>query len=551
MNLRKHQAEFNQLIAEIIFSGHPVKEIYLHATPGAGKSCIPIIAGNLIPAGLADRLCWIVPRLTLAYQAETNFLDPFFRKMLDHNLTIRSSTNEYNPCRGQNGFVTTYQAVGVDDRRSVLRELESKKYILILDEFHHCEDGGVWHKALQPIVERAEYVIFMTGTLARGDGKKIAWTPYECMGEKFLPDLSSVKAIHYTRTDALKEKAVLPIRFTLYDGQIEYEKVSGERISGSISNQYNDTGDAIYTALNTDFAQQLLNEGISHWLSYKKDHPRSKLLIVTANIQHAHKIKDMIGYGLSKTLRIATSRDTSRALEAMKEFKYGKADILITVAMAYEGFDVKPLTHIIALTHIRSVPWIEQMIARAVRIDPHGGPYETQAGYIFAPDDPLFRRVVDQIKREQLSLARDSETREKKEGNGNGEREPDVIPIGGQVTGHREVLFGYAASSPSQEIMTVSDQEESTRTEIDRYVREFAFRNYYKPQRINAEIKEYFGKARDQMTLSELKICKAYVRNTYPLQQNGVVEKKPGVSSSRGKGRRVPTQTQPWQTKLF
>jgi len=56
--------------------------------------------------------------------------------------------------------------------------------------------------------------------------------------------------------------------------------------------------------------------------------------------------------------------------------KTDKIDVLVTVAMAYEGLNIPAVSHIICLTRIRSAPWIEQMTARANRIDKNGGPYE-------------------------------------------------------------------------------------------------------------------------------------------------------------------------------
>lgn len=135
---RKHQSDMENIIQEII-DGAPVRDILVRVTPGGGKSSLPIIAGRLITAGLADAICWICPRMSLQDQAERNFLDPFFRTMFDHSLLIRSSTNEHNPCRDTRGFVTTYQAIGVDEKGTVLQEIFSKRYILVLDEYHHAE----------------------------------------------------------------------------------------------------------------------------------------------------------------------------------------------------------------------------------------------------------------------------------------------------------------------------------------------------------------------------------------------------------------------------
>ena len=177
MKLRKHQAEMNQIIDDII-SGQPIKHIIVNVTPGGGKSMLPIIAGRLIAAGLADALCWIVPRQALQRQGESNFQDRSFRESLEHTLSVRSSTNDIDPCRGLDGFVTTYQAIGEDEHGTVLRELLSKRYVLVFDEFHHAEENSPWHVALQSLFGAASYTILMTGTLERGNGGKIAFVPY-------------------------------------------------------------------------------------------------------------------------------------------------------------------------------------------------------------------------------------------------------------------------------------------------------------------------------------------------------------------------------------
>jgi superfamily II DNA or RNA helicase len=549
MKLRKHQAGFETTIDQIIAGTAGFNDVYLHATPGAGKSTIPIQACRLIRAGLADRLCWVVPRLTLGYQAETNFIDPFFRDMFRYNYNIRAATNEHNPCRGTIGFVTTYQAIGVDNKYTVLDDFDRYQYILVLDEFHHCELDGVWHKALQPLIDKAEYRIFMTGTLSRGDGKCIAWTPYADRGFGRLEPAFNDKhcLIRYSRSEALKEGAILPLSFSLHDGHIEYERKDGKRVDGNLSDIYDEAGDAIYTALETKFAEDLLNIGVEHWLKYKKTHPRSKLMIVCADIKHTKKINKLID-AMGLRSKIATS-DDPKAIEVIKEFKQGSLDILTSVAMTYEGFDCKPLTHVIFLTHIRSVPWIEQVIARAVRIDPEAGPYETQQGFIFAPDDTLFRRVVKIIKAEQLLAAkqkREKEITEASENKGFGEsRKPGITPLNGKILGYREISLGDIPTGYTQQtILTISEQEEAIRAKIEKHVNKFAFDNRHKPQRINTEIKTHFRKARSLMELSELQDCLEYVKRYYPLggDRNNIT----GISQARTRRHRVPTRAVPW-----
>ena len=73
-------------------------------------------------------------------------------------------------------------------------------------------------------------------------------------------------------------------------------------------------------------------------------------------------------------LATSSERDAHETIAAFRLLP--SPSILVTVAMAYEGLDAPEVSVIACLTHIRSRPWLEQMIARATRVDPHAGPVE-------------------------------------------------------------------------------------------------------------------------------------------------------------------------------
>jgi len=400
------------------------------------------------------------------------------------------------------------------------------------------EKEGEWYKALDPIVNDAAFLILMTGTLARGDDKPIAWVRYWDGLPVVAPDATTA-VIRYTREDALRERAILPIEFTLADGHVEWEK-DGVRKSGRLSGRIEDAGQALFAALSTEFSDSLLDKAVSHWQAHKATHPSSKLLIVTADFDHAKKVTARLkGQGIAA--KIATSHDSPKAIQNIKKFKYGGLDALVSIAICYEGLDVPQISHIAALTRIRSTLWIEQCISRAVRIDPQAGPYETQRAYVFAPDDFLFRTVVDRIKAEQLAYVKEAQDREQKERARNGEgsrRPPDVIPLGSTLTGERSFSIGGEGVGPlAAEIpQTPTDIEQALRKQIEDYVKEYAFKNYYKIERINGEIKAAFGKPRSEMSLSELRSALSFIRDAYPLNGQSLVSV---VSQPRGKGRRT------------
>ena len=147
---------------------------------GCGKSDIPAVSLKICMAqGIATHLATYVPTDALKTQLAKDFLDPNVRNRIGHNFSISEASNNYNPARGTNGFVSTYYAVGVDGAGINAAELERRPYLLALDECHHVARNSAWHKALQPLVDAAERVVFLSGSLERGDQKPVAFLPYK------------------------------------------------------------------------------------------------------------------------------------------------------------------------------------------------------------------------------------------------------------------------------------------------------------------------------------------------------------------------------------
>ncbi len=440
MNFRKHQSAMNTICNRLL-EGDTRRKIIASVTPGGGKSVLPqILAKRLIPK-IADKICWVVPRLTLQNQAAKCFLDHSDRALVGHSLEIRESTNQKDPSRTFNGFTTTYNAIGVAAGTTLNSdEFKKHRYILVLDEPQHVEDGGSWHRALQPLVDRCALLVLMSGTLDRNDRKPVAFVPYKS-GEKTLvaddSESDAVASVRYGLRDALKEKAVIPLMFTRIDCRAEWIDEAGtNRKIESLADAGDDTSSALYTALRTEYADELLARCVAHWRIFKRNNPRSKMLVVCSSIARA---KPMLAKLVADGIRaeIATSDDSESAQRTIKAFRSSDdVDALVTVQMAYEGMDVPAVTHIACLTHIRSRPWIEQMLARATRFDKLAGKYETQFAHAFVPDDALMGDVIRDIEEAQLL-----EIREERPNNGADGTAPtptSIVPLSSQVTRERE-----------------------------------------------------------------------------------------------------------------
>jgi hypothetical protein len=201
--------------------------------------------------------------------------------------------------------------------------------------------------------------------------------------------------------------------------------------------------------------------------------------------------------------------------------------------MAYEGLDAPEVAVVAALTHIRSRPWLEQMVARATRVDPHAGPYQDQSALVFHPDDPLFARFRQQVERDQNTAVR--LTRRKgpsempewlQEKLANWERADDrgIVPLESNAIGLRFATLrpgrAYARARPEHETAPTQQADPPSVAErrLRAHIGEMVAAQTVEDQaelrvphgrdlyhRYNAVLKRVFGnRGRAEMTLPEL-----------------------------------------------
>lgn len=505
---RTHQAA-TRAIARRIAAGEPIRTIIASVTPGGGKSALPgVLADELFPA-VADRILWVVPRNSLRDQGEGDF--PEWSRY-----RIRAAGNEADPCRGTAGYVTTYQAIAADPEAHEAATREGR-WIVFLDEPHHCLAGGAWHAAIDPIVRRARLLVLASGTFHRGDGQPIAWLQYRENGLVDLGEGPETAVVRYSRGAALREGAIAPVHFRHLDGRAEWEDEEGEIRRAETLSRGDYAPAALFTALRTGYALELLDVCLADWREQRAAaFAAGKLLVVAPNIEFARVYLDHLRRRGVEAL-IATSDDDAQAREAIDRFKGRRApatDCLVTVGMAYEGLSVPAISHVACLTHIRSVPWLEQCFARANRRAPG-----KVAGFVFGPADARFREAIQAIEEEQALALREAGGREgggseeREGGEGSGFGRPGIRPIGSQA--HRdggEELFAppeLAAPRPDGGL-TPREAERLLRKQISEHIESRIARTRPGSQAairrlIHRDLREAAGgKAREDCTVDEL-----------------------------------------------
>ena len=573
--LRKHQAEIQELSRDIRTGIQKVAYILAQVTPGGGKSAFAMIMAKELAEPLGYKICWIVPRDALRLQGETDFAKADKRSLFGHTTKIRASGNDVRPARDEIGYVTTYQAIAQNPDLH-LDEFRLRPYILILDECHHVPDKGesvdgdeaAYFKAIAPLVEYAKIRVFASGTLERHDGHKIAFLPYKPFVNCEAVDLDPRQnwaIIRYQRKDALEEKAIVPLHFHAMDGKARWfdPRTNEEKNVDSVAEaELRHQPAVLQTVLETKMARDILDRCVSDWQGHKRIvYSRAKMLVIAPNISTATEYcKHLSSYGA----RIATSQDTQQAKDNIHLFKRNDngVNVLVTVGMAYEGLDVPEITHVACLTNIRSRPWIEQAICRANRAD-HG--HGKTHGYIYYPDDPRMKKIMDAIEAEQAALVMNwPPKKEGPPGTGGGVKEaPPIVPLVSTATGARTIgledgtrtgldetkmieeamilakITGISVVQFKQALVhcglgvvpngtadepnydedvlddqTPSQQEERYRKSIDRMIKRIAKGDGAAVRQVNIEIRANFG-PREHASVATLKNIFTYLTDVY------------------------------------
>ncbi|TDH62718.1 restriction endonuclease subunit R [Dankookia rubra] len=557
--LRSHQQLLAGVVEAIATGQTDLRDILAAVTPGGGKSLLPVIAAaRLMAAGVVERVCWIVPRDSLRLQAEEAFADPAWRDALNHAVSVRAAENAPDPCRGLQGWITTYQGVAAAPELHAA-EFRCHRTLLVVDEVHHlpaeavpdAPEEAAWSRAILPLLETAAVRLLLSGTLERADGRPILWLPYrKGQGTRTREvDLAApgFAVIGYSRAQALAEKAVLPVDFGALDGEAEWLDEERRRTGPHPVSGPPEVGRAaLFTALRTGFARDLLRRAFAATRDLRAERrarlglPASetamglgKLLVVAPDQENARHylawLRDWLPRGQAETAaRIATS-DERDAQEVLAAFRLRpEPSVLVTVAMAYEGLDAPSVSVCAALTHIRSRAWLEQMIARATRVDFAAGPYESQRAVVLHPDDLLFRRFRERIEREQGTLARMKTPRRQGELPilPEGVREPAIIPLASNATAlhwHRLAPGPeFAAARPEQAppAETPSARERALRGRIAQLVAAQVLedegglripRGGVAHHAYAAALKRIMGKGRAEMSLAELEATLAWL----------------------------------------
>jgi hypothetical protein len=270
-----------------------------------------------------------------------------------------------------------------------------------------------------------------------------------------------------------------------------------------------------------------LDAAVSDWIDTRKSaYPSAKLLVVAPNIHQAGIYAAHLSRRKVHNL-IATSDDSDAAATAIARFKGDQTpgvDALVTVAMAYEGLSVPQISHIACLTHIRSLPWLEQCFARGNRCSPG-----KQKAVVYGPEDPRFMDAIRAIEREQVAAICARNAMQEREGaagegeeGGGGAAKPKITPLS-SIAYASEIVIPMEPEAVEMKGISHSAAETLLRQQIATHIELFisaqrpGARHPYQLV-ITRKLKELVGrKARSECSVEELTRQWAYLKAHYPL----------------------------------
>lgn len=236
------------------------------------------------------------------------------------------------------------------------------------------------------------------------------------------------------------------------------EKDSPERTVRTDADGLNDddASASLRTALSIEgYRQAVAREAVDHWRDHKsRTFDFWLMLAICDNQKSAAMLAVYMKQTLGMTVGLAISggsegngEEAVRIWEAsgeefedgrkvLEKFKKGHYDVLVTVAMAYEGYDVPRISHLVLLTDKRTFGYVIQAVMRGARACPEatrmGLIAQKQVCFVNTPDDERIRSHVAGLESSLVKLGHIDYLEEPQEGGG-GRRVPRITPVAAEL----------------------------------------------------------------------------------------------------------------------
>jgi superfamily II DNA or RNA helicase len=388
------------------------RHFVINAAPGSGKTIAACaITQTFFELEKIERVIVIAPRAEVVAQWSNDFAKVTGRYMSK----VTAADGDLNKL-GVDVCATWSAVQGLQDAFQAI--CKSSKTLVICDEHHHAAVKAAWGSGADSAFTNAEFVLILTGTPIRSDGKQTIWLSYD---EKNAIKQPEEGAYTLTYGEAVDLEYCRPVTFHRHEGKFTVDLDDGESVEVSNNKKANlpkSLGKRIpglQTAL--DFYKLACtgtyeNDGVTpidnsyqatmvEWASKKLDELRYRMpdaggLVIAPNIEMAKFMAKLIEMIEGETPVIVHSYE-SNPEERIKSFRNTNKRWIVSVAMISEGVDIKRLRVLIYLPNALTDLAFRQAIGRVVRTT---GPEDDTRAYVVMPSIKIFEDYARKVEQE-------------------------------------------------------------------------------------------------------------------------------------------------------
>jgi superfamily II DNA or RNA helicase len=386
------------------------KHFLINAAPGAGKTIAACsIANALLARNEIDRVIVIAPRSEVVNQWANDY-----RQITQRNiLKVTAAEGDI----GKYDFDVCATWAAVQGLASEFQKLcSTHRTLLICDEHHHAAVEAAWGKGANDSFINARFVLILTGTPIRSDGKKSVWLAYDDAG---AIDFSEEGTYTLTYGQAVDFDYCRPTTFHRHEGlfHVDFEgevvNVSGKlkaelpqnlkRIPGlqrtldfyalACTPQFEKDGK---TPLRTGYQATMLDSGAQKLNDLRDLMPDAGGLIIAPSIEMAEYFVKLVELVEGET-PIIVHNQVQNPEGKIDAFRRSDKRWLVSVAMVSEGVDIPRLRVLIYLSSALTELAFRQAVGRVVRTN---GPNDYTWAYVVMPSFEILENYAHKIENE-------------------------------------------------------------------------------------------------------------------------------------------------------
>jgi superfamily II DNA or RNA helicase len=417
IKLRPWQIETLEKSLDWWFGKEGDPHFVINAAPGSGKTiAASAIAKKLIERGAIDRVIVIAPRSEVVNQWGNDF------ELVTGRYMSKATTADGDIKNLGVDVCATWSAVkGLQDGFQAI--CNSKRTLVICDEHHHAAVEAAWGSSADSAFVNAAFVLVLTGTPIRSDGKSTVWMSYDEAGEINHPEEGT-----YTLTygEAVDLGYCRPVTFHRHEGKFTIDLDGGDSVEVSSQNPAELTPDlkripGLQSSL--DFYRlastpKYKNDGVTpiddsyqgtmlEWGSKKLDEIRYRMpeaggLVIAPNIEMAIYMAKIIERQEGEAPMLVHS-NMGHPNARIKAFRNTTKKWIVSVAMVSEGVDIKRLRVLVYLPNALTELAFRQAVGRVVRTL---GPDDDTRAYVVMPSTKIFECYARKVEQEMSPAAR-------------------------------------------------------------------------------------------------------------------------------------------------